>query len=338
MSSQKVQLKRIAYVSYGHPDLEEAAEFAKDFGFVEVPAPDNTTTTPSSSSSSSSSTTTTRYFRGYGDLPLSYVVSASAEPEFYGVTFEVETKQDLQLAEKIPGAGKIENMDHQPGGGMRVTIRDPENMPFNVVWGLQLIQRNEHPRVVEPFNFPAGNDDDSDKKPRRGRWQRPKRQPAPVHKLGHCGYITTDVMRSLAFYQTHFNLLKGDSIVDPTNPAREMFAFMRLDKGLHYTDHHSFFVAELGLKAAVHHAAFEVQDFDVEHTGHDYLVQKGYKPQWGIGRHGPGSQIFDYWYDRSGFVLEHYCDGDIVNIQTEFRPYEAHELNVWGPDFPKGVM
>lgn len=49
-----------------------------------------------------------------------------------------------------------------------------------------------------------------------------------------------------------------------------------------------------------------MHDFDIQSLGHQWLRDKGYDLVWGVGRHVLGSQIFDYWWDRSGFVLEHY--------------------------------
>jgi hypothetical protein len=46
----------------------------------------------------------------------------------------------------------------------------------------------------------------------------------------------------------------------------------------------------------VHHSSFEVNDFDTQTLGHDWLRGKGWTNCWGIGRHVLGSQIFDYWY------------------------------------------
>ena len=45
----------------------------------------------------------------------------------------------------------------------------------------------------------------------------------------------------------------------------------------------------------MHHTSYETHDFDTQVLGHDWLREKGYKNCWGVGRHGPGSQIFDYW-------------------------------------------
>ena len=73
-----------------------------------------------------------------------------------------------------------------------------------------------------------------------------------------------------------------------------MVAFMHLDRGLEFVDHHCFFFFS-GPKAHIHHSSYEVFDFDAQVMGHDYLAKQGYENCWGVGRHVAGSQIFDYW-------------------------------------------
>ena len=61
---------------------------------------------------------------------------------------------------------------------------------------------------------------------------------------------------------------------------------------------------------------------------------------WGVGRHILGSQIFDYWWDTTGNMIEHYADGDLVNEETPVGHLPAgHEsLAVWGPDVPAAFL
>lgn len=68
--------------------------------------------------------------------------------------------------------------------------------------------------------------------------------------------------------------------------------------------------------------------------GHQWLEAHGRKLVWGIGRHVHGSQVFDYWYDPSGFIVEHYADGDVVNEDAELSRAAAGDMAVWGPPVP----
>lgn len=115
--------------------------------------------------------------------------------------------------------------------------------------------------------------------------------------------------------------------------------FCHLDLGDELVDHHCFFLGA-GPKAHVHHSSFEVHDYDTQNLGHQWLAQKGYTSVWGVGRHVLGSQIFDYWWDTTGNMVEHYADGDLVNDKSPVAYVEAgsESLAIWGPEVPPTFM
>ena len=55
------------------------------------------------------------------------------------------------------------------------------------------------------------------------------------------------------------------------------------------------------------------------------LREQGYFRSWGIGRHIQGSQIFDYWRDPDGFLVEHFADGDMFDntLEPGWAPFTA---------------
>lgn len=121
--------------------------------------------------------------------------------------------------------------------------------------------------------------------------------------------------------------------------------FGHIDRGKDLVDHHSMFLAQLTPDSSigehhVHHSSFEIHDFDTQYLGHQWLDKKGYKSVWGVGRHILGSQIFDYWWDTTGFMVEHYVDGDLVNEDTSVGCLQAgnESLAVWGPDVPQDFL
>ena len=131
------------------------------------------------------------------------------------------------------------------------------------------------------------------------------------------------------WYTRHFNISPSDILYVPLDhvdektgeAARKPVAlFGHIDRGADLVDHHTMFITTLDPNASldkhVHHCSFEVHDFDTQNLGHQWLAQKKYKSVWGVGRHILGSQIFDYWWDTSGFMVEHYTDGDLVNQDT----------------------
>ena len=115
--------------------------------------------------------------------------------------------------------------------------------------------------------------------------------------------------------------------------------FAHIDRGADLVDHHTIFFSTAA-NTHVHHCSFEVHDFDTQQLGHQWLAAKNYKSVWGVGRHILGSQIFDYWWDTTGNMIEHYCDGDLVNEDTPIGLLEAGDesLAVWGPELPKGFL
>ena len=69
-------------------------------------------------------------------------------------------------------------------------------------------------------------------------------------------------------------------------------------------------------------------------------ASSGYQRSWGIGRHIQGSQIFDYWRDPDGFLVEHFTDGDLFDCTLEpgWAPMTASGLAQWGPPATKDFL
>ncbi|PGH13188.1 hypothetical protein AJ80_06434 [Polytolypa hystricis UAMH7299] len=308
---RKINLVRVAHVYYVHKDIEKARPFLEDFGFQEIKRVGKDT-----------------YYRGTGPEPFVYCARKGEENEFGGAAFVVESKEDLEYASKtLPEASGVYELSDAPGGGLCVTFKDPvDEYPFHLVYG----QEQTSDVTVLPqlkFNYPT------DKHRPGNTFQRFEKGPAPVHKLGHFGHCVTSFEKSFNFYTTRFNFVPSELVHD--KDGTNVMTFLHLDRGSELVDHHCFFFFE-GPKFHVHHSSFETHDFDTHVLGHDWLRFKGYESLWGVGRHIMGSQIFDYWYDPSRFVLEHYVDGDLVNdtYETQKSLASPDNLHVWGPDLP----
>ncbi|KAI1437925.1 Glyoxalase/Bleomycin resistance protein/Dihydroxybiphenyl dioxygenase [Xylaria sp. CBS 124048] len=316
----KISLVRIAHVYYKYPDLEKARQFLLDFGLTEVQR-------------AKVGEEERIYFRGYGTEPWVLCGIKSDKAEFAGAAFVVESESDLKSAsETLPGATGIYDLADAPGGGRGVTFLDPvDGYPMHLVHGQEKAKELDTALGPIHINYPE----------RRGRtlnsFQRFKKGPAPVHKLGHFGVRTTNFAKAYEFYTSRFNFFASDILHDADNIDR--IVFFRINRGRKPVDHHSFFFAE-GPSYKVHHSSFETHDFDTQALGHHWLREKGYKNAWGIGRHVLGSQIFDYWYDPSDFILEHYADGDQVNdYEPTHRALTGPEsMHVWGPEVPSAFL
>ncbi|KAI1332390.1 Glyoxalase/Bleomycin resistance protein/Dihydroxybiphenyl dioxygenase [Xylariaceae sp. FL0255] len=310
---RKIQLVRIAHVYYKYADMAKAEQFLLDFGFTEEKKVGDEKI----------------YYRGYGSEPWVLCAIKADKNEFAGAGFVVESEEDLQIAaDTLPKASQIYELSDAPGGGKGVTFHDPvDGFPMHLVYGQQSADMLDIPLPHTPVNYPT------EKNRPVNKTQRFRKRPAPVHKLGHFGVRTTNFAKAFDFYGSHFNFLPSDIIHD--NEKIDRTVFYRLDRGKEEVDHHVFFFAE-GHSYKVHHSSFETHDFDTQVLGHDWLRERGYKNCWGVGRHVLGSQIFDYWYDPSGFIMEHYVDGDLVNADEPAHRSQAGpgSLHVWGPEVP----
>ena len=143
------------------------------------------------------------------------------------------------------------------------------------------------------------------------------------------------------WYTRNFNIVPTDFLHVPNNSGgnKTVAMFAHIDRGQSLVDHHTLFLSS-GNRTHVHHCSFEVHDFDTQNLGHQWLAQKGYKSVWGVGRHILGSQIFDYWWDTTGNMIEHYADGDTVNEDTPIGllPAGDESLAVWGPEVPQAFL
>ncbi|KAK3318145.1 Glyoxalase/Bleomycin resistance protein/Dihydroxybiphenyl dioxygenase [Apodospora peruviana] len=314
-SLKKINLVRIAHVYYKHEKIDEAKQFMDDFGFVEAGQVGKKT-----------------YYRGYGTEPFVVALEAATKTEFGGAAFVVESEEDLeQAARTLPNECKatdVYDLKDAPGGGRCVTFYDPvDGFPFHLVYGQTHVEPRDPGFPTLKINYPT-------EKNRGGnQFQRFKKRPAPVHKLGHFGMCVTDFAKCYDFYTKYFNFHPSELVHNDEGVNKTVF--FRLNRGSELVDHHCFFFFE-GPKMHVHHSSFETHDFDAQVLGHDWLRHKGYTNCWGVGRHVMGSQIFDYWFDPSGFILEHYVDGDLLDMTepTHHTKAAPDNLHVWGPEVP----
>jgi catechol 2,3-dioxygenase-like lactoylglutathione lyase family enzyme len=91
--------------------------------------------------------------------------------------------------------------------------------------------------------------------------------------------------------------------------ARDVLGFRVRDvtRGMTFlgcnADHHSLAIADGG-EAALNHVAFDVDSIDAVMRGVGRLKRYGHPMQWGIGRHGPGGNVFSYYLDPDDFAVE----------------------------------
>jgi hypothetical protein len=187
----------------------------------------------------------------------------------------------------------------------------------------------------EPHIFNFGHD-----APRTNATQRPPRVPAQVRRLGHLVMGTTKYIETLNWYLDNLGMIVSDFQFLPGQRDRgPTMSFIRADRGSTPTDHHTLALT-LGPANRYVHSAYQVSDLDALAAGGEYLREQGYFRSWGIGRHVQGSQIFDYWRDPDGFMVEHFADGDLFDntLEPGWAPLTASGLNQWGPPVTKEFL
>lgn len=303
-----IKVQDIAYVRFTAPDLDTMQQFGLDFGLVV-----------------SARTEDALHLRATDPTPYCHVTERG-EAGFVGAGFEAASYEDLVAASKLDGASGIRKLDG-PGGGQCVRFVDPDGVEIDIVHG------RERPEPL-PVPVAAGVNRGSERG-RLGRVHRPPAGPSSVKRLGHVVFRVSDFKRSAEWYQSRFGFLASDEIYIG-EPENVITAFMRCDRGSDYADHHTLLCVGLG-EPGFDHAAFEVEDVDALMAGHDLLESRGYAHHAGVGRHVLGSQIFDYWKDPWGHVVEHFTDGDLLNADHETGSYDPGTAlgTLWG-DFSAG--
>lgn len=128
-------------------------------------------------------------------------------------------------------------------------------------------------------------------------------------------------------------MIVSDFLFCPGQRGRgPVMSFIRCDRGATPSDHHTLAMV-LGPANRYVHSAYQVADLDALAAGGEFLRDHGYQHSWGIGRHIQGSQIFDYWRDPDGFMVEHFSDGDMFDntLDPGWAPMSASGLAQWGP-------
>jgi len=82
-----------------------------------------------------------------------------------------------------------------------------------------------------------------------------------------------------------------------------------------HADHHSMAIFR-NKGPSLNHIAYEVPSFDGLMRGSGRLKKHGFNIEWGVGRHGPGNNIFSYFIDPNGFVTEYTTEVDQIDEAT----------------------
>ena len=301
-----IKVHDIAWLEFEKPDLTRAEMFAHAFGFATVLRTD-----------------TELQLRGTDAGAPCVIIRRGAGTRFRGMAFTAQDEADLQRLAGSTGTKTRRLPDTI--GGLAVELVDPSGIAVQVVAGAHQF-RVLPAQTPHAFNF--GHDVH-----RVNATQRPRRVPATVQRLGHVVLQSTKYVAALNWYLDNLGMIVSDFLFFPGQRDRgPTMSFIRCDSGATPADHHTLAMV-LGPSNRYVHSAYQVSDLDALAAGGEYLKDRGYQRSWGIGRHIQGSQIFDYWRDPEGFMVEHFADGDMFDntLEPGWAPFTASGLAQWGP-------
>jgi Glyoxalase/Bleomycin resistance protein/Dioxygenase superfamily len=308
-----IKVHDIAWLEFEKPDLARAEAFAHAFGFSTV-----------------SRTPDELQLRGTDPGAPCVILRHGPRSRFVGTAFNAADDADLLRLAKVTGTAT--RRLPETIGGLTVDLVDPSGIPVRVVAGTHDLEalpaQSRH-----TFNF-------GHELRRTNATQRPPREPARVQRLGHVVLQTTKYIEALNWYLDNLGMIVSDFLYFPGQRGRgPAMSFIRCDRGMTPADHHTLAMA-LGPQNRYVHSAYQVCDLDALAAGGEYLAERGYFRSWGIGRHIQGSQLFDYWRDPDGFLVEHFSDGDMFDSTLEpgWAPFTASGLAQWGPPVTRDFL
>jgi catechol 2,3-dioxygenase-like lactoylglutathione lyase family enzyme len=133
--------------------------------------------------------------------------------------------------------------------------------------------------------------------------------PDRPRKITHVVLNAAQLENSLKFYEDVLGFRVSDW-------SENQMVFIRCN-----TDHHSISFNRADF-AALNHIAFEMPNIDAEMRGIGRLKAANCPVRWGVGRHGPGNNVFAYFVDPNGFVIEYTTEVQTVDDAT-------HEPQIW---------
>jgi len=146
-------------------------------------------------------------------------------------------------------------------------------------------------------------------------------QPDRPSKISHVVLNSRDRAAATAFFCDAL----GFRLIDETRAL----TFLNCN-----ADHHSIAFAD-GESASLHHIAFEMIDIDSVMRGAGRMRDAGFDIEWGVGRHGPGDNVFAYFVGPNDEVIEYTAEVEQVDASYRVRgpaewTWPPGRLDHWG--------
>lgn len=147
--------------------------------------------------------------------------------------------------------------------------------------------------------------------------------PAPI-RLQHFALRSTLPAELLAFYRDVLGFVVSDRVQDDTGRVRA--CFLRTD-----AEHHALAIFD-STEARHDHLSFETTGWAALRDWADHMGRLREPIVWGVGRHGPGNDVFFMVRDPDGNLAEISAEIEVCAPgRTEgLWPHEQRTLNLWG--------
>lgn len=134
------------------------------------------------------------------------------------------------------------------------------------------------------------------------------------HRLSHVNLNCANIDATTKFFQQGLGFCLTD--------RSKMMAFLRCN-----SDHHAVVLADSGLNG-MNHIAFMMPDIESVMRGSGRMIDHGFPIGWGVGRHGPGDNVFAYFIDPTGFVIEYTTE--VLQVDDTYKTGSPSDW-VWPP-------
>lgn len=152
------------------------------------------------------------------------------------------------------------------------------------------------------------------------------RTDAPVRaaRLQHFAVRSRQTPALLAFYRDVLGFAVSDRVEDQS--ARLRACFLRSDP-----EHHVLAIFEASQQRH-DHLSFETTDWAALRDWADRMSMLQVPMVWGVGRHGPGNDVFFMVRDPDGNLVEISAELEVCSPTRSERlwPHEERTLNLWG--------
>ena len=133
-------------------------------------------------------------------------------------------------------------------------------------------------------------------------------------RLAHVNINSVDVDALRVFFEEGLGFRLTD--------RSAQMAFVRTN-----ADHHAVVIAQSAANG-LNHVAFQLPRWESVMLAAGRMIDAGYPIAWGVGRHGPGDNIFAYFIGPAQFVIEY--TAEVLQVDDDY-PVGAPADWVWPP-------